>query len=69
MLKCLRGGTAFGLNVYVDSEQFSVGGPFLAVDHQKQMFATAARLKVREARLAEILEGEDSFRFECVCRL
>ena len=28
------------------------------VDHQEQMFATSAWLKVREGRLAEMLEGE-----------
>ena len=42
LLKRLRSRTAFGLNVYVDSEKFVTGGPFLQKARLRQLRSAGA---------------------------
>jgi len=46
LLKRLRGRTAFGLNVYVDSEKFSVGGPRLQKTRLKELHTAGAQVYI-----------------------
>ena len=50
LLKRLRGRTAFGLNVYVDSEKFSAGGPFLQKARLRELHSAGALVYLCKGR-------------------
>jgi len=50
LLRRLRGRTAFALNLYVDSEKFSAGGPFLQKARLRELRSAGASVYICKGR-------------------